>query len=106
MTDDQMENQAAKEKPWMRGLYMLLLMLALGVAHTLVNLTAVVQFLWLLFTAAPNALLQHFGRSLSIWIAETVVFLSCVSEEKPFPWKAWPASDSTLPSDGTGLHHS
>ena len=52
---------------WMRGLYMLLLVLAFGVAQTLLCVTAIAQFLWLLFSGEANSQLTQFGSSLSRW---------------------------------------
>ncbi|WP_083555555.1 DUF4389 domain-containing protein [Hyphomicrobium sp. NDB2Meth4] len=78
---------------WMRGLYMLLLALAFGIAQTLLCVTAIAQFLWLLFSGEPNRQLVKFGSSLAKWVADTAKFLTFVSDEKPFPWAAWPAAD-------------
>jgi hypothetical protein len=78
---------------WIRGLFMLLFMVAFGVAQVLLNLIAVVQFLWLLLAGERNRFLTRFGSSLSKWFSETVRFLSCASDDKPFPWKEWPVAD-------------
>jgi len=78
---------------WMRGLYMLLLALAFGIAQTLLCVTAVVQFLWLLFTGEKNAQVTRFGGSLSRWLGDAARFLTGVSDTKPFPWASWPAAD-------------
>ena len=78
---------------WKRGLFMLLLLLAFGVAQGLLWVAALVQFLWLLFSGEPNPAIVHFGRSLSRWLADTGRFLLCSSEAKPFPWAPWPAAD-------------
>ncbi len=78
---------------WMRGLYMLLLALAFGIAQTLLCVTAIAQFLWLLFSGEPNAQLVKFGSSLAKWVAETARFLTFASDVKPFPWAAWPPAD-------------
>jgi hypothetical protein len=75
---------------WMRGLYMLLLVLAFGVAQTLLCVTAIAQFLWLLFSGEANSQLTQFGNSLSRWLSDAARFLTCASEAKPFPWAAWP----------------
>jgi hypothetical protein len=87
------EDRSARRTIWMRGLFMLLLMLAFGVGQGLLWLIGVVQFLWLVFTETPNTFLARFGRSLSLWLAETARFVTCASEEKPFPWAAWPSAD-------------
>ena len=79
---------------WIRGLMMLLLLIAFGIAQGLVWLVAIVQFLWLLITGKENEFLVRFGASLAKWLSETVQFLSCGSEDKPFPWKEWPTADN------------
>lgn len=87
------ETTASKRPIWMRGLFMLLLMVAFGFAQGLLWLLAIVQFLWLLFADEPNAFLIRFGRSLSLWLAQTTQFVTCASDTKPFPWQAWPSGD-------------
>jgi hypothetical protein len=54
----------------MRGLFMLLLIIGFTVGQWLLNLLALVQFLWLLFARAPNEFLARFGSSLAIWLAD------------------------------------
>jgi hypothetical protein len=49
---------------------MLLLAIAFGIAHFILNVVTVVQFLWLLFASEPNQFLLRFGRSLSTWLAD------------------------------------
>ena len=75
---------------WMRGLYMLLLVLAFGVAQMLLCVTAIAQFLWLLFASEANSQIAQFGNSLSRWLADAARYLSCASDMKPFPWAPWP----------------
>ena len=75
---------------WTRGLYMLLLVLAFSVAHALLCVTAIAQFLWLLFSGEANSQLAQFGNSLSRWLADAARYLTCVSDAKPFPWAPWP----------------
>jgi len=87
------EVRSGKSAVWMRGLFMLLLMIAFWVAQWLLWLVAIVQFLWLFFAAEPNGFLVRFGKSLSLWLAETVRFVSCATDDKPFPWAAWPPAE-------------
>ncbi len=69
---------------------MLLFAMAFGIGQLLLNLIAVVQFLWLLFAGEPNPGLLRFGGSLAIWQGDAARFMTCASEEKPFPWRDWP----------------
>ncbi|MFA5901672.1 MAG: DUF4389 domain-containing protein [Hyphomicrobium sp.] len=76
---------------WLRGLYMLLLVFAFGIAQTLLCVTAIVQFLWLLFAGEANGQLAKFGGSLSRWFSDASRFLTSASDVKPFPWSPWPS---------------
>ncbi len=91
--DEPKDERPSKRPIWMRGLFMLLLMIAFWIAQWLLWVVGIVQFLWLFFADEPNAFLKRFGRSLSLWLGETARFVSCASEDKPFPWKAWPSAD-------------
>jgi hypothetical protein len=84
------ESTRNHSQTWMRGLFMLIFFILFGMGQSLLFMTAVVQFFWLLFAGAPNALLVRFGSSLALWLAATARFLCLASEEKPFPWTEWP----------------
>ncbi len=77
---------------WMRGLVMLIIMACVGLAQSVLFAVAVVQFLWMLIARERNGFLIDFGRALGLWQAEAAWFLSGDTDEKPFPWKAWPRS--------------
>jgi len=93
MSSDEHRAQSGKSAIWKRGLFMLLFLLAFGVAQSLLYLIAVIQFVWLLAADEPNRLLAGLGKSLARWLAETARFLSCAADEKPFPWAPWPSTD-------------
>jgi hypothetical protein len=75
---------------WIRGLFMLLFALAFGIAQMVLNVIAIVQFIWLLIQRERNEYLVRFGASLSNWLAEVARFQTGASDEKPFPWRPWP----------------
>lgn len=77
---------------WRRGAYMLFFIVATYIAQLLINLIAVVQFLWLLLTGAPIEQLTRFGAALGQWAAAMMAFQSGATEEKPFPWADWPGA--------------
>ena len=90
-----METKAPNDKPsaqnvWIRGLFMLLFIIAFGFGVWVLNFIAIVQFIWLLFSREHNPLVASFGNSLSTWLAEVGRFLSCATDDKPFPWRLWP----------------
>lgn len=84
---------ADRRAVWKRGIFMLFFMLAFSFAHPLLYLLAIVQFLWLLLSGAPNEFLLRFGRSFSVWLADAARFLACATDEMPFPLKAWPDAE-------------
>ena len=97
-----METKAPDDKPtmrdvWMRGLFMLLFVIGFTLGQWLVNLLAIIQFLWLLFAREPNHFIAGFGNSLAFWLGEVGRFLTCASDEKPFPWTAWPGVSGNRP---------
>jgi hypothetical protein len=97
-----METKAPDDKPttryvWLRGLFMLLFMIGFVVGQWLLNFLAVVQFVWLLFAREPNRFIASFGNSLSIWLADIGRFLTCATEDKPFPWRAPPNTSAPPP---------
>jgi hypothetical protein len=77
-------------KLWVRLLLMALLAAAFQLAASVLLFLAVVQLLLAVGTGAPNVRLQHFGRSLSRYLAQIAEFESFTSEELPFPFSDWP----------------
>jgi hypothetical protein len=90
MEDTSQAQPIESRQVWVRGLFMLLFALALGIAQMALNFIAIVQFLWLLIQRERNEYLARFGASLSNWLAQVGRFQSGASDEKPFPWRPWP----------------
>jgi hypothetical protein len=90
MSIENPDERVRSREVWKRGLFMLLFAVAFGISQVVLNAVAIVQVLWLLFTGAPNQFLARFGRSFSSWLAETAQFMTCASDDKPFPWRQWP----------------
>ena len=55
----------------------------------------IAQFIFSLITGEDNINLRKFGHSLSIYIFDTLKFLTYASEEKPFPFADWPLADQS-----------
>lgn len=77
---------------WKRGAFMLLFIFAYSIGQSLLYFIAILQFLWLAIKGEANPALATFGRSLAQWLAATARFLTCATEEKPFPFAEWPKS--------------
>ena len=75
---------------WVRGLYMLLFIFLMGVAKFVMFVVVIMQFVVVLFTAQTNDNLARFGKSLSGYQYQIMLFLTYNSEIKPFPIGDWP----------------
>ncbi len=69
---------------------MLIFMVLLGVAKFVSFVVILVQFLTVLFTAETNEKLVKFGKSLSLYQYEIMLFLTYNSEVHPYPIGEWP----------------
>lgn len=78
---------------WVRGLFMLLMAMALHVSGTVLFFISLIQFVLMLLNDNHNARLASFGRSLARYFQQIVNFLSFATEDVPFPFNDWPASD-------------
>jgi hypothetical protein len=87
-----MEN-LSKGQTWLRGLYMLLFAMIYSVTEILVAAVVVLQFFFVLLSGKQNTRLREFGNSLSIFIYQIMSYWTYNSEEKPFPFAAWPGGD-------------
>ena len=95
MNDDLSQTKATRSI-WMRGLLMILMALAYQLASTLLFFVAIIQFILALVSERPNPRLSAFGRSLGRYQAQNANFVSFASEELPFPFADWPASDELM----------
>lgn len=87
------EIPVSKRNIWIRGLFMLLMALAYHVSGTVMFVVALIQFLMTLMNDEPNARLASFGSSLARYYRQVVSFLTFATEEIPFPFNDWPASE-------------
>ena len=77
----------------MRLVFMLFFAAILQLASIVMWTLVIVQFLFSLITGLDNPNLRKFGHALSIYICDTLKFLTYASEEKPFPFADWPLVD-------------
>jgi hypothetical protein len=95
------DNTSAQPTPrpiWVRGLMMILMALAYQLVSTLLLVVAVIQFVLMLVSNAPNARLSGLGRSLGRYQSQVADFVSFATEEAPFPFSDWPSDESDQPA--------
>jgi len=78
---------------WVRGLFMLLLILAYHISGTVIFIVTVIQFVLKLLSDKPNVRLISFGRSLGRYLQQIVNFLTFATEDMPFPFSDWPTGE-------------
>ncbi len=80
-----------KRNIWMRGLFMVLTMLAVHVCGTVLFIITAIQFIMTLLNDTPNPRLTTFGRSLGGYLQQSANFLTFATEDIPFPFSDWPS---------------
>lgn len=78
-----------REFPWKRGLFMILFAVLFGIGELLLGVAAILQFLFLAISREKNPRISAFGADLGAWLSDVAKFQTAVTEEKPFPFKAW-----------------
>jgi hypothetical protein len=72
---------------WTRGLMMLIVAILISLAHTILHVLTVLQFvLMLIDKGKPNAQIASFGKTMGAWLAKAAAFQTAHSEEKPWPF--------------------
>jgi hypothetical protein len=95
MSDSPVLTPSTDERPrniWMRGLLMLVMALAFHLASVLLGLLAVVQFVLVLVSEKHNERLSALARGLGQYLRQISEFVGFASEDLPFPFSDWPAS--------------
>ncbi len=97
-TDKKIEKKTFKQNflagaTWVRGLFMILFVLIYGVAEVILTAAVLLQFFFVLVTGEKNDRLTTFGRSLSRFIYQIILYWTFNSEDKPFPFGSWPVED-------------
>jgi len=54
------------------------------------------QFGFMLLTGKLNEQLLVLGQSLSIYLSQILLYLTYSTEEKPFPFQAWPVPEESI----------
>jgi hypothetical protein len=93
MNNEQIKSNLTSSKHWLRLLFMLVFAAVLQIASIIMWVLVIAQFIFSLITGEDNLQLRKFGHSLSVYIFDTLKFLTYASEEKPFPFADWPKVD-------------
>lgn len=88
---------------WKRALIMVLFAIIMRIVELVLGAVMLCQFVTKLATGRTISSLTEFGTSLARYVAQIVRFQTFVSEERPYPFAAWPtaSSDDVPPSAPT-----
>ncbi len=90
MQNKAIPNNLKDVNQWLRILYMLLFAVIFNVATAVLWVVVLVQALFSLLTGSSNANVKQLGSGLTQFILQIMQYLTYQSEEKPFPFQAWP----------------
>ncbi len=76
---------------WLRIVFMILFIILLSVARIIVGVTILFQIIVALITGKTNNQATRFGKQLSIYIYDILLYLTFNSEVRPFPFSEWPS---------------
>ncbi|WP_067562659.1 DUF4389 domain-containing protein [Halofilum ochraceum] len=89
--DETLKDELTSRDKWLRLLYIVVYVVMFQLAELILAAIVAIQFLWHLFTGAPNPSLREFGHRLGAWLAETVRYATYASESRPWPFgRPWP----------------
>lgn len=87
---EEMRENLIDEGIWMRGVFMVLFLIAYNIVEFLILLVALFQFVAVLFTGRVNETVLRLGNNLSFFALETFQYLTFNSNLRPFPFSPWP----------------
>ena len=79
---------------WIRLVHMIVLVIAFNIAEIIVGAVVVFQFLSKILTGKANEQLKTFGAEMGIYLGSIVRFLTFETEDKPFPYAPWAATQT------------
>ncbi|MDP7536356.1 MAG: DUF4389 domain-containing protein [Methylococcales bacterium] len=78
-----------KLSTWKRIFFMAIFAVIVGLVQIVLQLIILLQIASMLLTGNPNTNILGFGKKLSIYLYDIVLFLTFNSERLPFPFSEW-----------------
>jgi hypothetical protein len=79
---------------WTRGLFIVIYGIIFYFLFALIWLVVIFQFIMKLITSELNEQLLGFSNSLTQYVSQILLYITFRSEERPFPFSPWPASEA------------
>ena len=87
-----LDNKSFQER-LAKGLALVLFIILFDLVELVVILVAVVQYIMLLATGNTLPTLRSLGISLGGYLKQIVAYLTFETDDKPYPFAAWPSSN-------------
>lgn len=82
---------------WVRLLYIILFAIIFNVVELAVAVMTLIQFLSKIFTGEANERIREVGHNLGTYVGQIFDYLTYHSDDRPFPFSAWPGSTESTP---------
>ncbi len=90
ISEDDLKKNVKDKDTWLRFVYLVVFGFAFYLSILLTFATSIFQFLAKLFGGASFPGLAEFGDNLATYQAQVTRFLTFASDDKPFPFAAFP----------------
>jgi hypothetical protein len=91
---------------WLRALYMALFAFIYSFAEFVLAGTVILQFGFVLISGKKNTQLLAFGQNLSTFLYQVFLYLTYNTEDKPFPFAAWPTTPPRFSGENSDTRQS
>lgn len=88
--NEELKQRLQNSETWKRGLFMLFFIIVYGVSKVVIFTIMLFQFLAVLLVGKTNEELLKFSQNLSTYIYQTILYLTYVNEQRPYPFADWP----------------
>lgn len=92
---DEVKQRLKNSETWTRVLFMLLFIFIQGGVKSLIVLLAIFQTVSTILVEKTNIYLLTLGRQLATYDYQISLFLTFNSEQRPFPFSAWPVDTNS-----------
>jgi len=93
------EEQKKKNKMWFQALNTVLYIFLYSIAEMVIMAIMIFQILHSLIKGSPNARLQEWGRAVSRYIFEIMLYVTYCRDARPFPFRDFPSTDPLTKSE-------
>jgi len=83
-----------KISTWKRIFFMAIFAVIVSLVQIVLQLIILLQIASMLLTGSPNTNILSFGKKLSIYLYDIVLFLTFNSDRLPFPFSEWAITET------------